>query len=195
MIVSSALVEPNTVQWGVVIGASLAAAVVDLRMRKIPNHLTLPLAVAGLLFRSLSDGLAGAGDSFAGCAALLLPYFALFALKGSGAGDAKMMGAIGAWLGLWAGIIVLLAVAIVGGVLSLLRILMDRQRGRCLEETFTAIYVFVVGLCSGRAGWAMLKTEPEQGEAIKAQSLTIAYGPAIFIGVCIGAWVVNAWKA
>ncbi len=176
------------------IGASLAAAVIDLRVRRIPNTITLPLAAAGILLAGLSRGFAGAGDSVAGFFVLLLPYFILFALKGSGAGDAKMMGAIGAWLGLRAGIVVLLAVAIVGGVLSILRMLVDRQRGRWLRETFAAVYVFIIGLSMGRKGLALLKATPENAEAGKGQSVTIAYGPAIFIGVCIGAWVVNGWK-
>lgn len=195
MIAGLTSIELNTVQWGVVLGASLAAAVIDLRTRKIPNWLTLPLAVAGLFCAGLLCGWSGLSDSLAGFFVLLLPYFILFALKGSGAGDAKMMGAVGAWLGLRAGVVVLLAVAVAGGVLSLLKMLMDRQRGRWLGEAFMAIYVFIVGLCSGRAGWAMLKTEPQQADVIKVQGLTVAYGPAIFIGACIGAWVVNAWKA
>jgi prepilin peptidase CpaA len=194
LIAGLAFVESNTVQWGVVIGASLAAALIDLRIRKIPNRLTLPLAATGFAFAALSGGWAGAGDSLAGFLALLLPFFALFALKGTGAGDAKMMGAIGAWLGLRSGIVVLLAVAIAGGVLSLLRMLVDRQRGRWFGEAFSAIYVTIVGLCGGRQGLALLKSSPQEAEAMKEQSLTIAYGPAIFIGVCIGAWVVNGWK-
>lgn len=188
------LSETNTVQWGVVLGASLAAAVIDLRIRRIPNTITLPLAASGILLAGLSRGFAGAGDSVAGFFVLLLPYFILFALKGSGAGDAKMMGAIGAWLGLRAGFVVLLAVAIVGGVLSLLRMLVDRERGRWLRDVFAEIYIFLIGLSMGRKGLALLKTAPQNAEAVKSQSVTIAYGPAIFIGVCIGAWVVNGWK-
>jgi prepilin peptidase CpaA len=191
---NAALVELDIVQWGVVLGASLAAAVIDLRNRKIPNRLTLPLAAAGLLFAGLSGGWAGAGDSLAGFFALLLPFFILFALQGTGAGDAKMMGAIGAWLGVQAGVVVLLAVAIAGGVLSLLRMLVDRQRGRWLGEMFAALYVFIVGVSMGRKGFALLKTGPEGADTVSGRGLSIAYGPAIFIGVCIGAYVVNGWK-
>ena len=194
MVTGFTMNELNTVQWGVVLGASLAAAVIDLRIRRIPNTITLPLAAAGVILAGLSRGFPGVGDSVAGFFVLLLPYFVLFALKGSGAGDAKMMGAIGAWLGLRAGIVVLLAVAIVGGVLSILRMLVDRQRGRWLRETFAAVYVFIIGLSMGRKGLALLKATPENAEAGKGQSVTIAYGPAIFNGVCIGAWVVNGWK-
>ena len=194
MIAFSTFLEPSTVQWGVALGASLAAAVIDLRVRKIPNKLSAPLAITGLLFAGLFTGWAGLGDSFAGFFVLPLPYFILFALGYGGAGDAKMMGAIGAWLGLRAGFVVLLAVAIAGGVLSLLRMLVDRERGRWLREVFAEIYIFLIGLSMGRKGMALLKTAPQNAEAVKSQSVTIAYGPAIFIGVCIGAWVVNGWK-
>ena len=40
-------------QWGVVIGASLAAAIFDLRERRIPNMLCGPLFIAGLICENI----------------------------------------------------------------------------------------------------------------------------------------------
>ena len=114
-------------QWGVVLGASLAAAIWDLRSRRIPNALTLPLVVTGLLYGLLAGGLSGLGQAAAACVVVALPYILLFVFAGGGAGDAKMMGALGAWLGLAAGAVVLGTVAATGVVLGLLNLATKRQ--------------------------------------------------------------------
>ncbi len=195
---SLASIDLFCVQWGVVIVASLAAAAIDVRSRRIPNVLTLPLLGGGLLYALATDGMAGLGDALGACLLLALPYIVLFALAGGGAGDAKMMGAIGAWLGLEAGVIVLAAVAATGGVFGLLRILAHRERRTVLGGLYATLYVLLTGLCSGRAGWTLLKTQIREEEKIEPTNgrtrLTIPYGPAIFIGVCIGALVVHLWN-
>jgi prepilin peptidase CpaA len=76
-----------------------AAAVVDFRIRRIPNYLTVPAAVLGLAFHTLAPSgigplrsLAGLGVGFA---LLLLPWL----MSGAGMGDVKLLAALGAWLG------------------------------------------------------------------------------------------------
>ena len=44
------------IQWGVVIGASLIAAVLDLRARRIPNLLCGPLFITGLIWAAWQEG-------------------------------------------------------------------------------------------------------------------------------------------
>ncbi len=153
--------------------------------------------MTGLAAALLFGGLSQFGSSLAACVILALPYILLFALAGGGAGDAKMMGALGAWLGLRAGLVVLAAVAITGGVFGLLRILAHRQRGAALGNLYAWLYVLLVAACSGGKGWALLKMEmgEEKSGMGGGLRLTIPYGPAIFIGVCIGAGVVYLWNA
>ena len=75
-----------------------SAAVLDARLHRIPNYLTVPTALAGLLFHSLItnwgivSSLAGFGLGFA---LLFVPWL----LGGSGMGDVKLLAALGAWLG------------------------------------------------------------------------------------------------
>src|SRR6056297_2650346 len=95
------------IQWATVLGASLAAAGWDIRCRRIPNFLTGPVLLAGLIWAAASAGWAGLGDSLAAAALLGLPYVVLFLQCGGGAGDAKLMMALGAWLGLVNGVVVL----------------------------------------------------------------------------------------
>lgn len=109
----------SPLQWGAVLSASLAAAMFDIRSRRVPNALTLPLLVAGLAAAGLSGGPRALGDSALGCLLAAAPFLLLFLFAGGGAGDAKLMGAIGAWLGVWQGWEALLAVLIVGAVLGL----------------------------------------------------------------------------
>lgn len=77
-------------------------AATDYRTRRIPNWLTVPAAISGLVFSAVSPhgiGLLPALAGFAvGLALLLLPWI----LGGGGMGDVKMLAALGAWLGpLW----------------------------------------------------------------------------------------------
>ncbi len=129
-----------------------------------------------------------------GCAFLALPFVLLFILAGGGAGDAKMMGAIGAWLGTRAGAIVLVSVVLTGGLFGLLNLAIRKQLFAGLGRIGASFYVMLAALCSGRRGWAVIKPDPEQSAEIVDRRLTIPYGPAIFVGVCVGAFVVHLWN-
>ncbi len=188
------MIEISSIQWSVVVGASLVAAFVDVKARRIPNWLTGPLAVAGLIAALFLGGWRELGSSAAACVVLALPYVFLFVFCGGGAGDAKMMGAIGAWLGMDAGIRTLAAVAAAGGVLGLLNLATKRQLAAGLGRIGASFYVMLIALCSGRAGWRIIKPDPEQSSEIADRQLTIPYGIAIFIGVCIGACWVHPWN-
>jgi prepilin peptidase CpaA len=181
-------------QWGVVLGASLAAAILDFRSRRIPNSLTVSLAVTGLLYALSCTGLAGLGQAAVACVLVALPYVLLFVFAGGGAGDAKMMGAIGAWLGIQAGVVVLVTVAATGGALGLLNLATHRQLAAGLRRIGASFYVMLIALCTGRKGWEIVKPDPDEDAPVADQRLTMPYGPAIFMGVCIGAYLVHSWN-
>lgn len=79
--------------------ALAAATATDLRSQRIPNALTLPMAALALASHGLAGGVGGLWFSFAGlCLGLglmLAPY--LFGVMG--AGDVKLMAAVGACIG------------------------------------------------------------------------------------------------
>ena len=76
-----------------------AAGWSDWRFRRIPNWLTVPGLLLGVAVNSLVWGWAGARSSLLGALlglALLLPFVMVRSL---GAGDWKLVGALGAFLG------------------------------------------------------------------------------------------------
>jgi prepilin peptidase CpaA len=83
----------------VVLSIATLACAFDLRTRRIPNWLTFGGAAVAIVFHFITGGAIGVAQSIGGCAAgvalLILPY----ALGGMGAGDVKLVGALGAWLG------------------------------------------------------------------------------------------------
>jgi prepilin peptidase CpaA len=179
----------NGCQWGAAIGASLAASAWDLRTGRIPNWLTLPFAATGLAVAACFTGRHAFGDTLAATVLLALPYAFLFALGKGGAGDAKMMGAIGAWLGLRQGLIILASVACVGAVLALLKIVLHRRRGAILRNLGASLYVYMIAFAAGGRSWNLLKAGPEEQSGEESDAVTLSYGLAIFIGVCIAAGV------
>jgi Flp pilus assembly protein protease CpaA len=177
-------------QWGAAIGASLAASAWDIQTGRIPNLLTLSVTLAGLAVAAWADGPAGFGEAVVAWGMLAMPYVILFLLGRGGAGDAKMMGAIGVWLGIRQGLIVLISVACAGAVLALFKIVLHRRRGTILRNLGISFYVYLV-TCAG--GWNVLKMSLDEPRREVAGQVTVPYGLAIFFGVCLGAVVVHVW--
>lgn len=93
----SAASQPLTLAATVVFVALCIAS--DVRTLRIPNALTAPAMLLGLALNGWYLGWAGVESGFAGLGLSLLLLIGPFALGGIGAGDVKMMGAVGALLG------------------------------------------------------------------------------------------------
>lgn len=97
----------------------------DILWRRIPNWLTFSAFAAGLLVHTLRDGVAGLLVALGGAAlglGLLLPFYAARAM---GAGDVKLLAALGALVGPQVLVSIALYTALAGGAISL--ILLARQ--------------------------------------------------------------------
>lgn len=176
------LQDPSLAQWGIVLGAALWAAWMDLRTRKIPNRLTGPVLLTGLLFSTFVSGWAGLAGAMTGCLIMMVPFILLFIFAGGGAGDAKLMGALGTWLGAGAGLTALICVTLTGGVMAIGWAIYKGQAGPALGNLIrmTQRLAFVV---------PMLRSHVSPEGIIRQEGLAMPYGPAIFIGVCIAAGV------
>jgi prepilin peptidase CpaA len=114
----------------------LAAAVTDLRSRRIPNWLTLSGCCAGLLLNCFSAGAAGLKTSVCGLLLGFGLYFVLYCLRAMGAGDVKLMAAVGAIVGPGNWMLVFMASAIAGGVLALVLMVWSGRVRETLWNTF-----------------------------------------------------------
>jgi leader peptidase (prepilin peptidase)/N-methyltransferase len=117
------LMDPEIqLAWlGCVLGWTLLIlALIDWRYMVLPDILTLPLVVAGLAATVLHDPSAATEHAAAACAGYLsfraieIGYRRMRGRDGLGQGDAKLMAAAGAWLGLAALPAVVLTAALVG---------------------------------------------------------------------------------
>jgi prepilin peptidase CpaA len=101
------------------LGLAVVACGWDLRTRRIPQALTLGGALCGLAFHLLTGGWNAGVGSVTGWAVGIAIFFVPFALGGLGAGDVKLLGAIGAWLGPMSALWVGLYAGAAGGVLAI----------------------------------------------------------------------------
>jgi prepilin peptidase CpaA len=177
-------------QWGVVIGASLIAAVSDLRTRRIPNGLTLPVLAAGLVWAGWNGGLPGLAEAMGACLLLALPFVLLFLFAGGGAGDAKLMGMIGVWLGLAHGAIVLFCVAAAGIIFALGRAIVAKRFKTVIKNIFISVYIFISSVTCNNLNIKPAAERQGQNLVSTTNSLTIPYGIAIFAGVCAAGGII-----
>lgn len=102
---------------------AVIAAVWDLKTRRIPNVLTFGAALAAIVVHLWLQGPAGAGWAVAGWLVGVAFFLPFFALGGMGAGDVKLLGALGAWLGpgpvVWVALFSLIAGGIIGLAVAL----------------------------------------------------------------------------
>jgi prepilin peptidase CpaA len=94
------------------------AAVTDWRSRRIPNLLTVSGTAVALVLHAIG-GMAALGSAVGGMALGLVVGLALLATGGVGAGDAKLLIMIGAFLGPSGFLVALVASAVLGGVMAL----------------------------------------------------------------------------
>src|SRR5205823_1984657 len=123
---------------------AILAGVTDWRSRRIPNWLTVPGLAAGIVLNTVLGGWPGAKASLLGAIlglALLLPFVMIRSL---GAGDWKLVGALGAFLGPQHLIVVLLGAILVAGVMAAVLVVWHKRvrqtthnLGRMLAAFFT----------------------------------------------------------
>jgi prepilin peptidase CpaA len=154
------------------------ACVIDIRSRRIPNWLTVGAAVAGLTFQFASNGQAGLLAGGAGWIVGVLIFFLPFALGGLGAGDVKLLGALGAWLGPYDIVWLALFTGAAGGALA---IIVSLARGY-LFQAFRNIWLLLMH-------WRVSGIRPLSEMTIHhGTGPKLAYGVAIFAGTMVTIW-------
>ncbi len=156
----------------------IVAAIWDIRTRRIPNWLTLSGVVLGVainMFIYQPVGMwFGLVLSLKGLALAFGVYFVLYLLHAMGAGDVKLMAAVGAAAGWenWLGILVLTSVA--GAMAGLLLVAL---KGR-FRKTLGNLGIIITSLGRGRAPY---KDSPEL-DVSSDKAMRLPHGALIALG-------------
>lgn len=159
-----------------ILGISLLISLfTDLKDRKILNIVTIPTIFFGLIYFSVTQGLNGFLFSLLGLLVGLCVLLIPFLLGGMGAGDVKLMGAIGALMGTSFVFYSFIYTALIGGFISLLLIL--KKKG--IKNTIKPLFIKYV----------LFKSKHSALSITKEKSITFPYGVAIVLGtVCTLVW-------
>ncbi|RPF55845.1 A24 family peptidase [Aquisalibacillus elongatus] len=151
----------------ILISGLLASFYLDIKFRKIPNYITFVVIVSGITYHSVANGLEGLLFSTTGIIIGILLLFIPFFLGGVGAGDVKLLGAIGAVMGAKFTIYAFLISAVIGGLISFIIIMKNGRLGFFFKSIlFTVLY---------REKTDITSSEPKE-------RFTIPYGVPIVIG-------------
>jgi prepilin peptidase CpaA len=116
-----------SVIWMLTLTITMWAGWVDWRSRKIPNWLTVSGFSVGVGVHALFGGWRGTLTSLEGAGLALALLLPLVLLRGLGAGDWKLMGAVGALLGPWGLLAFLFVNVLVAGFLAAATVIWTRR--------------------------------------------------------------------
>lgn len=158
------MTSPHPVCTFVLLALLALATLADVRNRRIPNALTFPTIGLGLALGAMLGGVDGLREHAFGAALGLGMLFPLFVLRWMGAGDVKLMAAIGALMGtefvwfacLWA--------AVFGAGMALAGLIYSRRLGLALAHMYYS------------------RLMPQTGGSFISSGLRMPYAPAIALG-------------
>src|SRR4051812_25066418 len=140
------------------------ACATDLRSRRIPNTLTFPTVVLGLVLNGVLFGFDGLRESASGTGIGLVMLLPLYMLRWMGAGDVKLMAAIGAVKGPEFVFFACLWAAVFGGVIALVGLVRSRRLGLAMQHLYYS------------------RLLPQTGGSFMAGAWRMPYAPAITLG-------------
>jgi prepilin peptidase CpaA len=158
------------------LACAVTGSIFDLRNRRIPNLLTLPCIVFGLLLHFALDGWKGLGHSAAGGLIAFAVFLIFWLAGGMGAGDVKLVTATGCILGgPMHAVYLLIYTALAGGVMA---VGLALWRGR-LKDTIMNLGALVL-----HHRFEGLKPHPHLNVG-NAQTLRLPYALAIAAGSAV----------
>ncbi len=161
----------------VLVAIAVAAGGYDFVRRRIPNWITLPGLLAGLVLNAVRDQWSGLEFALLGTGVALAVYIPLYLLRAMGAGDVKLMAAIGAVVGPVNWIFIFLAAAVIGGAIAGVMVL-KRHR---FHDTMLNLWLLLGDFVQLRAPY---RTHP-QLDVRGPDSMRLPHGVAIASGALI----------
>jgi prepilin peptidase CpaA len=169
--------------WILTLAFTSLAGLLDWRSRRIPNWLTVPGFFLGIALHAVLSGWRGALFALEGAGLALALLLVPVLMRALGAGDWKLMGAVGALMGPIMFLFVLLASFFVSGLMAAVHMI----RMRRVKETFRNMLVLVRGVLAFG-----LKVNP-QVSLDNPHSLKLPYGVAVaaatLVCFCAVRWV------
>jgi len=166
----------------VLVAMVTTAAWSDFRVRRIPNWITLPAALLGLGLQTFYGGIPGALASLAGAGLGLGIFLILYLFGGMGAGDVKLFGAVGAFVGPQALILVFVITGLLGGIAATILAATRKRLRKTLERTGELLFDL------SRLRWK----EVQQAAATAGpDSLRLPYGVVIAGGTLLSLVVLH----
>lgn len=155
------------------------AAVFDYRERRIPNWLVLSGILVGLgmnifLLYENPSPVTGLWFSLEGLGLALVVYLPLYILRGMGAGDVKLMAAVGAIAGWALWLWIFFFTAVLGGIAAVIVVL---SKGR-VQRTLQNLWMIVVSIRYRQAPYA---ANPEL-DVSSDKGLRLPHGVIIALG-------------
>lgn len=139
------------------LGAFLVLAVAaDVRRRHVPNSLVATFAIIALVVAGVADGAAGVSRSVCGFTLGLALLLVPFVLGHIGAGDAKFLGTIGAFLGPRLTLDAFLVGSVLGGIGALVALHAVRRHTPAIPYTAPLAAGVVVALVLDGVGIGLL---------------------------------------
>jgi prepilin peptidase CpaA len=168
------LTPVHPILQGVLVLIVVTAAIYDLRYRRIPNWLVLVGLALGFGLNTFLFGIDGLTNSAKGMGLALLIYFPLYLLRAMGAGDAKLMAAVGSIVGWGNWLAIFVLTAVIGGVMGLIVLLFA---GR-IRKTFWNLGWIINEIIHFRAPYH----SSEELDVRSAKAMRMPHGVAIALG-------------
>lgn len=152
----------------------IVAAYIDGKQLRVPNWLTFPMVLTGLVYSALVGGWSGLGDGLLGMVVGLACLLPLYAVGGMGAGDVKLLAGVGAWMGATVTFYAFCVSTIVGAVMAVLMVLYKRN---VAKHYFQLLLIL--------SEWLTIKNPKELSRIAaerKPSMLLLPYG----IPICVG---------
>lgn len=165
----------------------LASGFCDLKERKIPNKITFSGIIIGILFNLFTGGWSGLLQAVLGLFAGLAIFFIPFAMGGMGAGDVKLMGAIGTLMGWQFSIMTAVYSALVGGVMVLVYLMFKGTLRETLKKMIFSLITILLNFANslGYNEHTYRAQEKFQKHGYAYQKVYIPYGVAIAGGALL----------
>ena len=157
----------RTAILGLAVALALIAGWTDWRSRRIPNWLTVPGFLIGIGANTLASGMQGLKASLLGAGLGLLVLLPFVFLRSLGAGDWKLAGALGAFVGWGVLVNLLMGSVVVAGIMALGLVIYKRR----FKETMRNIGTICSSLIRFRMPAAEISLD-------NPQSLKVPYGVA-----------------